>query len=430
NDSQFKDAIVIGGGVMGVCTAWALSKSGKCNVTLLDCCELPRKQGGASGDYSRAIRYPYGSQEGYMIMVSDAYKAWEELFNDIGETHYTETGFLAIMSDYPKTKLTNKGGNLAADKTNWAMQSYEAMKKHEKILNTTAEYVKKEDLHKYHPFLNTEDIEFGVYTKVGGVLNSADIVSGTVNWLKKQSNVKVYEGPDYEAVSLSYETNGYNEFREASSDSKPRHNATTKNGMVFSSDKLAVATGIHTHRLLPEVETEKWLIPSKQQYAYYSTNEESTSGWENSPIITEMNSQGSFYSMPFRGGKGTPGIKASDITFTLESDYANDNFMPRKVYYGSTIDWLNHRFIPSSVKGLKVVEEKVCYLDISPGEIHQFYDFSKNESAVSVYGFTGHGFKFGAIYGKAISDALLGNKGFKEVKEWFTGTTMKTYSEL
>ena len=86
--------IVVGAGIMGLSTAWALTRLGH-DVTVFDQDAVPNPRG-ASFDQHRLIRYPYGAALGYTRMVREAYAAWDQLWADLGERHYVATGTLAL----------------------------------------------------------------------------------------------------------------------------------------------------------------------------------------------------------------------------------------------------------------------------------------------------------------------------------------------
>src|SRR6267378_5846255 len=60
-------AIIVGGGIMGLATAWALARDGH-EVELLEQGALPNPLA-SSMDEHRLIRHPYGDRRGYARMI-------------------------------------------------------------------------------------------------------------------------------------------------------------------------------------------------------------------------------------------------------------------------------------------------------------------------------------------------------------------------
>lgn len=64
---------MVGGGIMGLCSAWALARDGWV-VELVEQDPIPNPRG-SSVDRHRLIRHAYGDQRGYMRMVDAAHDA-------------------------------------------------------------------------------------------------------------------------------------------------------------------------------------------------------------------------------------------------------------------------------------------------------------------------------------------------------------------
>ena len=65
-------AIVVGGGIMGLATAWGLAREGH-TVELFEQGPLPNPLA-SSMDEHRLIRHPYGDHAGYARMIDQAYR--------------------------------------------------------------------------------------------------------------------------------------------------------------------------------------------------------------------------------------------------------------------------------------------------------------------------------------------------------------------
>jgi glycine/D-amino acid oxidase-like deaminating enzyme len=87
-------AIIVGGGIMGLCTAWALRRSGH-EPVLYEQGPIPNPLA-SSCDEHRLTRFTYGALTGYARMVHAAHAAWERLWADLGQSHFQRTGTLLV----------------------------------------------------------------------------------------------------------------------------------------------------------------------------------------------------------------------------------------------------------------------------------------------------------------------------------------------
>src|SRR2546429_5351983 len=89
--------LIVGGGVMGLATAWALARDGH-EVEVFEQGSLPNPLA-SSMDEHRLIRHPYGDHMGYARMIDDAFAAWDLLWRDLGQRLYAATGTLALSGN-------------------------------------------------------------------------------------------------------------------------------------------------------------------------------------------------------------------------------------------------------------------------------------------------------------------------------------------
>ncbi|MBF8246611.1 MAG: FAD-binding oxidoreductase [Rickettsia sp.] len=412
-DFSKQTAAVIGCGVIGVCTAWSLLKQGIKHVTLIDESCIPRPQGGASIDGGRAIRYPYGSEEGYTLMVSDAYDAWSELWEDLGKVHYTETGMLFVQ-------LCASENSVKTFRDTYGMDSYKTIKKLKSQIGEQVKFLGKEQIQDLHPFLRCDDLEFGLYSPKAGVLHAADIVVNTFKWVSKHPNATTLCGPEYECIK--FETNSNENSTKNSNDPNSKENhCVLKNGKVISTDIMIFAMNCFTSKLFPEVKDT--LTPSRQELVYFMPPDDEIKQWKSAPMLLEKSGEDSYYYLPYVGGTGTYGIKASTHSMDVTGyDFFTESFEPKLDFNDSITKWVQNRFSNRGDKPpLQPCFTRVCYYDVSPEERFQMYFLNSTKTAMSLYGFSGHGFKFGALVGKAVSLAATKQKSPETVQKWLAG---------
>ena len=86
------DLVVVGGGLMGLSTAWAAAKRGK-RVTLVDPRPLVNEHN-ASNDESKVFRLAYGAQRSYVALARRALAGWRALEDESGRVLLHRTGLL------------------------------------------------------------------------------------------------------------------------------------------------------------------------------------------------------------------------------------------------------------------------------------------------------------------------------------------------
>lgn len=155
---------VAGGGIAGLATAWALTKRGH-EVTLIEQGPIPNPLA-ASGDEHRMIRRGYSSVDGYARIISEAFSAWDEMWRDLGRSHLSNRGVLAM------SQLEGDDGEKFREGYDRMGEAYDL-------------YKPKEAARRY-PFLDANSIRYAYHTKAGGALLCQRIASDLAHWLQEK----------------------------------------------------------------------------------------------------------------------------------------------------------------------------------------------------------------------------------------------------
>lgn len=359
-------AIILGAGIMGLCTAWALLRQGFA-VHLVDQA-VPPNPHGASVDHHRLIRHAYGAQRGYMRMVDDAYAAWDRLWADLGEVLHVQTGVLAL-------------DDTAGD---WVRETRAALRAdgraHEDL--TGAQVAAR------YPHLSGEGITDAFFCPAGGVLLAERIVAALARHV-------VAAGAVIErarAVALD----------------PARATLTLESGATRGADVLVVAAGPWIPRLLPEV--ARRVTPSRQVVVRLAPP---TPEWAATPMLLDLAEQGGFYLVP--PVAGTP-IKIGDHSFSRQG-HPDDDRAPDSREVARILALARQR-IPG-IERFASLGAATCFYDVEPDE--RFVIEKLDARAWVMSGFSGHGFKFGAVLGERLARAIAQPETAATLPAWAAG---------
>ncbi|WP_439597445.1 FAD-dependent oxidoreductase [Falsiroseomonas sp.] len=366
-----QSALVLGAGVMGLSAAWALSRAGWA-VRVVDQDPVPNPRGSSVDDH-RLIRHAYGAALGYMRMIDPAYAAWELLFAEAGERPYVPTGVLA---------LANAPGG-------WLAESQAALRGDGHAVQALA----AAEVAARYPWLSPDGIASAFHLPTGGVLLARRIVELLARCLAARG-VDIRRG---QALSVD-----------------PGHGAVTlADGTRLQADLLVVAAGPWAPRLLPDLATR--VRPTRQIIIRLAPPPAFEAGWQAAPMLLDLAEDGGFYAVP--PVAGTP-LKIGDHRFAP----ASDPDAPREASPAEAeaiLHLARHRI--RDLESYRVLSAAACYYDVEPGE--RFVVERLGERAFVMSGFSGHGFKFGALLGLALARAAGDATLAQGLPGWAAGAT-------
>ncbi|MEM7023196.1 MAG: FAD-dependent oxidoreductase [Pseudomonadota bacterium] len=363
--------VIVGGGVMGLCSAWALHRAGH-KIVLYEQGPLPNPLS-SSCDQHRLIRYTYGAKIGYAQMVVEAYKAWHRLWDDLGRSHYRETGTLAVARDHD----------------GWVTESLDTMA----AMGLPYEVWQPARVAERLPFLELSTAHFALYAPSGGALLAEPILVDLAEYLRRR-------GAELRTQTRILEIDA------------GRASVKLADGQEDSGDLLIVAAGPWTDRLLPALAQR--VTPSRQILAYLEPPHDHRDAWRNAPMLLDQveAARGGFYVVP---PVGDTDLKVGDHGFSLEGQPDRD----REATEGdiaSVLEVASKRF--AGFERYRLMRAHTCFYSVTETES---FIVEPIDHAWVLAGFSGHGFKFGAVIGEMLASTLEGARTSAALTAWAAG---------
>jgi len=358
---------VVGGGITGLSTAWALLRRGA-EVTLFEQGPLPNPLA-SSHDAHRLIREAYGADLGYARLVREAFQSWERLWADLGVCHYVGTGTLALAT-------TDRG---------WTHDSREAMDE----LGWPHELLTPAAVAERFPWLLTADVDWALWLDSGGVLLADRILESLVVHLTSAGAELV---PDTPVLGL-----------------EPAEGRVQLADRTHDFDAVVVAAGPWTPQLRPGLASR--LTPSRQVVTYAKPPAALVDQWSGAPMLLDVGSAG-FYVVPPVAGTD---LKIGDHGFSLVGDPSADR-AASSAEGRAVFESAGQRFV--GFEDYELLSEKVCFYTVEPSER---FILDRRERMWGISGLSGHGFKFGPLLGEGVAAGVLGEHSIDELASWARG---------
>jgi len=369
-------AIIVGGGIFGLCTAWALRRRGH-QVTLYEAGPIPNPRA-SSWDEHRLIRYVYGNAEGYARMVTAGYAGWEALWADLGTRHYAESGTLLLA------------GRRADQRLDPSLPVLERIGLPLEVLDGPA-------LRARFAPLDLGAYARGLYLPSGGILFARSIEEDLAAQLAAGGAVLHDQAP-VAAVDAA------------------AGRVTLADGRSDEAELVLVAAGPWIGRLVPALAPRVYV--SRQAVVLLDPPADARAAWEKLPMVlrlTEDEDEDSFWFVPPRAGRpaklgvhvespgGDPDGDRSATTDELER-------LMRRVRARLT-GW--ERFGFHSVR--------TCFYTYA----HEDRFIAHREGRMLALSCcSGHGFKFAAAIGLETVRMLEGAVAFDSYADWLAGRAM------
>ncbi|MEZ5781241.1 MAG: FAD-dependent oxidoreductase [Rhizobiaceae bacterium] len=361
--------IVVGAGIAGLSTAWALTKRGH-NVTLLEQGAIPNPLA-ASGDHHRIIRRAYAKGSGYGPLITEAYEAWDELWEDLGESHLDARGFLCISREEGDEAEQYLEGMRAGD--------------------FGVDFVEAVEAARRWPFLEPDTFRYAFFSKEGGALHCRRIASGMADWLRA-NGANVYEKSKVTAI---HEEEG---------------RVDLESGETLTADRIVVTAGAWVLKLFPQLGSD--LTTYRTAVVYLRPPADLQTAWDSAPVVLDVGGNTDGYIIP---PSGDGGLKFGSGLHKVETSDAEWNRDPVE----GEGEAIRNLFAPpmARIAEYEVTDVVTCAYTFTKDERFTAAEFGK---CLVVSACSGHGYKFGAAVGRRAADAVEGN-GFEAFRHWLGG---------
>jgi sarcosine oxidase len=346
---------VVGAGIAGLSSAWTLNKRGHA-VTLVEQGPIPNPLA-ASGDHHRIIRRAYRPDSGYASVITEAFAAWEELWRDLGESHFEARGFMGVSRE-PGDEAEEYRKGLEAGAYPFDMM-------------TPADAVRR------YPFLAPHTFRYAYVSPEGGTLYCRGIAEGLVRLLRT-GGAQVLENTGATAVDPE------------------RGVVTLHDGEELASDRIVVAAGAWVTKLFPDL--VRALTTYRTAVVYLEPPRDLTKAWEAAPVIVDVGGDTDGYILP--PGRGA-GLKFGSGLHKIACEDAD----ARRVAETGEGEAIRDLFGPPLARLSEYRVESVVTCAYTFTEDERFFATARGKALI-VSACSGHGYKFGAAVGKRVAKCV------------------------
>lgn len=366
---------VIGGGIIGLSTAYAaaLCGRGKVAVTLYESLEV-NHTGAASSDMNRVFRYLNGPDQVLTEWAIEASHAWNSMSVKSGRAIFRRSGVLFLLHKDPAIHHTGKQIWRYTDAGDWMEESL-------KNLNLAAiphRRLTPKTLRRGFPQFEDGIIEEAILDENGGYL-MADTALITL------LDMCLAAGVTYKKLSP---VRGVT----AISNGSIIH---LENGQDDRFDSVVVATNGWIRDLLPL--DHKALTITEQPLIYLSpsNNQLEQLNLSSLPVFISLNT--STYGFPLHNGL----MKVGDDNPYLQIDHPSLRQGPDQKYIKRTTAKIE-KFLPS-LRGAKVSKTHSCFYDRSSDERFILDSWDSQSRIIYGCGMSGRAFKFAPVIGERLA---------------------------
>ncbi|GCE13488.1 FAD-dependent oxidoreductase [Tengunoibacter tsumagoiensis] len=351
---------IIGAGIIGLSTAYALLKAGMQKVIVLEQATVDHQRSSSHG-ISRLLRFEYGDDAFYSQMVHLSLQRWKQLEQGTRRTLYTSTGLLSL-------------GN---EDDHFTAESYYTLRD----LGYAPERLTPQVCAQRFPQFDLHGYDLLLYNSNAGILHASSCLH-TLKECVISLGGQVLEGHQVR-------------FIDHDRSQGPIH-LHLSSGEVFQADRIVIAAGPWVHRLLAELQLP---VRVTRQYVLYFDNLPHFSFSQ--PAFPAFIAD-DLYGFPIHDGS-TGWLKATSHHFGSIVDPDDTPLIDEQAV--ALIAESLGRVLPA-LKFADVAHIDACVYDVSLDEDFILDRFPTDPRIIFATGLTGHSFKFGLLLGEMLSSLL------------------------
>jgi sarcosine oxidase len=365
------EIVVVGAGAFGGWTALYLREMGL-TVTLIDQYG-PGNSRATSGGESRQIRAGYGDRELYTRWVLQAFDRWKAREMEWGKKLFFQTGQLSLTRE-------------------WTRDLTETRKVFDR-LGVTYEVVKHDDLLRRYPQMNTQSVDFAMYTPSTGVLKAREgCVAVAQAFGKKGGRFLTAK------VELGRRSGG------------ALQDVALSTGQRVAAQTFVFACGPWLPKVFPSVMKSKLATPRRVVFFYGTPPGDERFTYPNFPTWAVDNA----YGFPSIEGKGFKVVPTFERVI-VDPDTQEHTLTADELRRGRE---LVTKWFPALARQ-PLVESKVCQREDSVDEHFIVDQHPELKNVWLVGGGSGHGYKHGIMLGDYVANRVVGKDQSPELAATF-----------